>query len=89
MRSPDAGKDVSLPFCLPSPFASFRLTETDASFPLCNIEYETLHHLFFAWSYTTSDWQLVSHLCDIRRHPLPWPNDIQWMNGKFRSKKVC
>ncbi|GAV93076.1 zf-RVT domain-containing protein [Cephalotus follicularis] len=50
-------------------------------------EDESIAHLFFACPFSQSTWKAVLGMCNIYRQPLPWQQEIQWMEGHARGKK--
>lgn len=56
--------------------------------PLCNIENESVSHLFFQWDYSAAVWMRALHLLHIQRPVLQLEQEVQWLSRFCRSKNI-
>ncbi|GAV85488.1 hypothetical protein CFOL_v3_28924 [Cephalotus follicularis] len=49
---------------------------------------ETVNHLFFTCPYTQHILNKIRSKCNIHRHILAWPEEVQWMDYHARCNKL-
>uniref|UniRef100_A0A1S3ZZZ4 Reverse transcriptase zinc-binding domain-containing protein n=1 Tax=Nicotiana tabacum TaxID=4097 RepID=A0A1S3ZZZ4_TOBAC len=56
-------------------------------YPLCNIEEESIEHLFFKCTFAASIWRKLLQWMGINRQAMKWCQEVEWAysNAKGRS----
>lgn len=60
----------------------------DTTCTLCNDEVESCQHLFFKCEYSAVVWKTVLARIDIRRSPLQWDGEFEWLRTTCKGRNV-
>ena len=55
---------------------------------LCQIELETIDHLFFGCDYSKSIWERILALCGVRRGIGSWEEELAWAVNQLKGKSL-
>ncbi|XP_019257768.1 PREDICTED: uncharacterized protein LOC109235982 [Nicotiana attenuata] len=55
--------------------------------PMCNVEEESVEHLFFKCTFAAAIWSKILHWMGVNRQTMKWSQEIEWAcsNAKSRS----
>ncbi|XP_070014197.1 uncharacterized protein [Nicotiana sylvestris] len=56
--------------------------------PMCNVEEESMEHLFFKCTYTTTIWEKLLQWMNVKRQPMEWSQEIEWACNNVRGRSA-
>nr|XP_016505941.1 PREDICTED: uncharacterized protein LOC107823746 [Nicotiana tabacum] len=56
--------------------------------PICNEEEESMKHLFFKCTYTTTIWEKLLQWMNVNRRPIEWSQEIEWACNNVRGRSA-
>nr|XP_016495350.1 PREDICTED: uncharacterized protein LOC107814450 [Nicotiana tabacum] len=60
----------------------------DVTCSLCNSKEETVDHLFFKCTYSSSVWTAMLQWKGIQRQPMMWANELEWAGKYYRGRST-